>query len=102
MRSRGAPTAATHLRIEWSVEATGAGRGRVVGYLYNGDIRDAANVWLRVERLAGEGAVGATYRSRVVGDVPSSDRMFFDVPVPVAAAAYRVVVESVDWIKECR
>jgi len=46
--------------------------------------------------------VAATYRRRVVGDVLSRERMFFDVPVPPPAASYRVIVESVDWISDCR
>ena len=40
--------------------------------------------------------------ARVVGDVFSRDRGLFDVPVPEATAIYRVSVEAVDWVKECR
>jgi hypothetical protein len=32
----------------------------------------------------------------------SRGRMAFDVPVAEAAATYRVLVESVDWVAECR
>jgi hypothetical protein len=90
------------LRSEWSVEKTPSGGGRVTGYLYNSNIQDAANVWLRVDQVAADGAVAATYRRRVVGDVLSGDRLSFEVPVPEAAATYRVVVDAVDWVKECR
>jgi hypothetical protein len=74
----------------------------VVGYLYNRNIKDAANVWLRVDRLGADGAVAGTYRRRMVGDVLSGGRSLFDVPVSEAGATYRVAVETVDWVKECR
>ena len=50
------------------------------------------------------GAVGTVYQSFIVGDVLSRNRMSFDVPVSEAdgAATYRVLVESVDWVMECR
>lgn len=97
----GAPSAA-YLRPKWSVEPSAAGRGHVVGYLYNSSIKDAANVWLRVDRIEADGAVTTTYRRRVVGDVLSGGRSVFGVPVGDAAATYRVAVETVDWVKECR
>jgi hypothetical protein len=90
------------LRAEWSVEPTRAGRAHVVGYLHNHNINDAANVRLRVDRIGADGSVAATYRGRVVGDVLSGGRSLFDVPVPDPAAGYRVTVEAVDWVKECR
>ena len=74
----------------------------MVGYLYNRNIKDAANVWLRVDRLGADGVVAGTYRRRVVGDVLSGGRSLFDVPVGEAGATYRVAVETVDWVKECR
>ncbi len=52
---------ADSLRSEWTVEPTRAGRAQVVGYLDNDNIKDAANVWLRVDQLGADGAVaGAT------------------------------------------
>ena len=84
----------------WST-ARGGG-AHVVGYLYNRNIKDAANVWLRVDRLGADGAVAGTYRRRVVGDVLSGGRSLFDVPVGEVGATYRVAVETVDWVKECR
>jgi hypothetical protein len=90
------------LRSEWSVQKTPSGSGLVTGYLYNSNIQDAANVWLRVDQLAPDGAVAGIYRRRVVGDVLSGDRLSFEVPVPEPAATYRVVVDAVDWVKECR
>jgi hypothetical protein len=90
------------LRSEWSVETPARGRAHVVGYLYNTRIQDAANVWLRVDRVGADGAVAGTYRGRVVGDVLSGGRLFFDVPVGEAGASYQVSVDSVEWVKECR
>jgi hypothetical protein len=93
------------LRPEWSVERTRAGRAHVVGYLYNdNDLRNAANVWLRVEQVTAGGAAGAVYRRRIAGDILSRGRMPFDVAVtePEGAATYRVTVEGVDWFVECR
>jgi hypothetical protein len=93
------------LRPEWTVERTQAGRARVVGYLYNeNDLRNAANVRLRVEQLTTGGAVAKVYQRWIVGDVLSRGRMSFAVPVAEAegGATYRVIVESVDWVMECR
>jgi len=55
-----------------------------------------------VERIGADGAVTATYRRRVVGDVLSGGRSLFEVPVGEPGANYRVAVETVDWVKECR
>src|SRR5712692_3759340 len=65
------------LRADWTVEPTRAGRAHVVGYLYNSNIKDAAKVWLRVERVGADGSVADTYRRRVVGDVLSGGRSLF-------------------------
>jgi hypothetical protein len=94
----------SQLRPEWTVEWTRTGRAHIVGYLYNdNDVMNAANVWLRVEQLTAAGPGARAYQRRVVGDVLSRGRMFFDVPVTEAdEATYRVIVESVDWVGECR
>ena len=91
-----------YLRSEWAVEPAPGGRAHVVGYLYNRNIKDAANVWLRVDRVAPDGTVAGSYRRRVVGDVLSGGRSLFDVPVGEPTATYRVSVETLDWVKECR
>ena len=65
--------------------ATAAGRARVVGYLYNeNELRNAANVLLRVEQLTPSGDVAQTYGGRVVGDVISRDRMAYFTPPPAS------------------
>jgi hypothetical protein len=93
---------ADSLRFEWTVEPTRAGRAQVVGYLHNDNVKDAANVWLRVDQLGADGAVAGSYRRRVVGDVLSGGRSLFAVPVADAGGRYRVTVETADWVKECR
>jgi hypothetical protein len=93
---------ADSLRSEWTVELTRAGRAQVVGYLHNDNIKDAANVWLRVDQLGADGAVAGSYRRRVMGDVLSGGRSLFTVPVADAGGRYRVTVEAADWVKECR
>jgi hypothetical protein len=102
-----APTLSTvvhagSLRPEWTVQPGRSGRASIVGYLYNRNILEAGHVWLRVERLGPDDEVTGTYRARLVGDVPSNDRLPFDVAVPEAAARYRVLVESVEWHDQCR
>jgi len=101
-QDKAAPLGASSLRSEWSVERTRSGRAHLVGYLYNQNLNDAANVWLRAERVAQDGTVTGVYRSRVVGDVLSGNRLAFDVPVAEADATYVLHVEAVDWVKECR
>jgi hypothetical protein len=59
-------------------------------------------VWVRVERLAPDGAVTEVYRRRLVGDVKSGGRLAFAVPVTAEAASYRVRVDAVDWVDQCR
>src|SRR5262245_42196030 len=89
------------LRPEWVVEPVSSGRARVVGYLYHSHIMDGANVLVRVDRLRSDGAVTGPDRGPVVGDVRSGSRSLFDVPV-AETGTYRVTVEGVDWVKECR
>ena len=93
------------LRPEWTVERTRPGRAQVVGYLYNDNgVRNAANVWLRVEQRTAAGAAGTVYQTRLVGNVLSRGRTAFEVPVTETeeTTTYRVTVESVDWVMECR
>ena len=100
-----APSTVVHagsLRPEWTVQPGRSGRASIVGYLYNRNILEAGHVWLRVERLGPDDEVMDIYRARLVGDVPSNDRLPFDVAVPEATARYRVVVESVEWHDQCR
>jgi hypothetical protein len=82
-----------HFQIEWSR----AGRN-VNGYVYNAGNRRAAHMVLLVEGLDGSGkAVNKT--TTWVRDVPPNNRAFFEVAVPTAAA-YRVSVQSFDWVED--
>lgn len=91
------------LRPEWNIETARPGRAHVVGYLYNtSGTMDAANVLLRVDQLAPNGQVSQTQLTRVFGDVRARGRLAFEVPIPTPAPTVRVVVESVDWVNECR
>jgi hypothetical protein len=95
--------AAYTLRPEWTIETARSGRARVVGYLYNtSGTMDAANVLLRVDQLTPNGEVSHTQRSLVFGDVLARGRLSFEVPIPTPTPTVRVVVESVDWVHECR
>jgi hypothetical protein len=95
--------AAYTLRPEWNIETTRPGRAHVVGYLYNTSATmNAANVLLRVDHLTPGGQVSQTQLARVFGDVLARGRLAFEVPIPTSTPTVRVVVESVDWVLECR
>jgi hypothetical protein len=82
-----------YFQIEWSR----AGRN-VNGYVYNAGNRRAAHMILLVEGLDGSGkAVNKT--TTWVRDVPPNNRAFFEAAVPTAAA-YRVSVQSFDWVED--
>jgi hypothetical protein len=82
-----------YFKIEWSR----AGRN-VNGYVYNAGNRRAAHMVLLVEGLDASGnPVNKT--TKWVRDVPPNNRAFFEVAVPTAAA-YRVSVQSFDWVED--
>ncbi len=82
-----------YFKLEWSR----AGRN-VNGYVYNAGNRRAAHMILLVEGLDGSGQpVNKT--TTWVRDVPPNNRAFFGVAVPTAAA-YRVSVQSFDWVED--
>ena len=82
-----------YFKLEWSR----AGRN-VNGYVYNAGNRRAAHMILLVEGLDGSGnTVNKT--TTWVRDVPPNNRAFFEVAVPTAAA-YRVSVQSFDWVED--
>ena len=91
------------LRPEWTIETARPGRSHVVGYLHNtSGTMDAANVLLRVDQLTPSGQVSKTQLIPVFGDVRARGRLAFEVPIPAPTPTVRVVVESVDWVLECR
>jgi len=85
-----------------SVEGIGSedrrGRRIVSGYVYNRRAGTyAADVLLLVEALDGSGQVVGSTTAYVMGDVPPSNRSYFEVKAPAPAASYRVTVRSVAW-----
>ena len=83
---------------DFTVEARPGARPAVVeGYVYNKRPFRATKVLLRVESLDAAGAVLASDIRHLNREIPLSDRVYFEVPAPVAAPAYRVTVEYVFW-----
>jgi len=70
----------------------------VNGYVFNTSNRRAAHMILLVEGLDGAGKT-VTKTTTWVRDVPPNNRAFFEVAVPTAAA-YRVSVQSFDWVED--
>ena len=84
------------------VEATGSedrrGRPVVSGYVYNQRAGSyAGSVRLLVEALDGSGQVVGSTSGYVLGDVPPSNRSYFELKAPAKAASYRVTVASLAW-----
>ena len=82
-----------NFRLEWSR----AGKN-LNGLVYNMGNRRAARMILLVEGLDGSGQP-VTKTTTWVRDVPPNNRAFFQVAVPTAAA-YRVSVQSFDWVED--
>jgi len=82
-----------YFKLEWSRESR-----NVNGYVYNTGNRRAAHMILLVEGLDGAGKTVAK-TTTWVRDVPPNNRAFFEVAVPTAAA-YRVSVQSFDWVED--
>src|SRR5262245_9340353 len=80
-------------RLEWAREGQ-----KLRGYVYNLTSRTAARMRLRVDDVDASGNVVATQRTWVP-DVPPNNRTFFEVRVG-DAPAYRITVESYNWIQE--
>jgi hypothetical protein len=83
------------LRVEWETVARGE-RAVVRGYVYNEHQLRAENVRLRIEQLDANARPVATRIAWVIGTIPYRDRGYFEAAVPMAAAAYRVSIESFD------
>ena len=84
------------------VEATGSedrrGRPVVSGYVYNQRAGGyAVSVRLLVEALDGSGQVVGSTSGYVLGDVPPSNRSYFELKAPAKAASYRVTIDSFAW-----
>ncbi len=85
------------IRLDWEVGATRGGRPVIQGYVYNDYGRPASDVRLLVETLDASGAVIGRTVGFVRGVVQLNDRAYFEVPIRVTGASYRVSVTGFDW-----
>lgn len=86
------------LRLEWTATEDRRGRPIVSGYIYN--LRGgtyATSVQLRVEALDASGVTVGSTSGFVFGDVPPSDRSYFEIKAPPRAASYRVSIQTFSW-----
>ncbi len=86
------------LRLDWTATEDRRGRPIVSGYIYN--LRGgtyATSVRLLVEALDASGAPVGSTSGFVFGDVPPSDRSYFEIKAPPRAASYRVTVQTFSW-----
>lgn len=85
------------IRLDWEVGTTRGGRQVIQGYVYNDYGRPASDVQLLVETLDASGAVIGRTVGFVRGVVQLNDRTYFEVPIKVTGASYRVSVTGFDW-----
>jgi len=86
------------LRVDWAGSEDRRGRPVVSGYVYNQRAGSyAVSVRLRVEALDGSGQVVGSTIGYVLGEVPPSNRSYFEIKAPAKAASYRVAIESFAW-----
>ena len=86
------------LRLESTDSEDRRGRPVVSGYVYNQRAGSyAISVRIRVEALDGSGQVAGSTIGYVLGDVPPSNRSYFEIKAPAKAASYRVTIESFAW-----
>ena len=89
-------TVDARIRLDWEV-GTRRGRPVIQGYVYNEYLRAAYNMHLLVETLDASGTVIARGVGFVRGIVPFNDRAYFEVPLKMPGASYRVSVTGFDW-----
>lgn len=86
------------LRVEGTDSEDRRGRPVVSGYVYNQRAGSyAVSVRLRVDALDGLGQVTGSTVGYVLGEVPPSNRSYFEIKAPAKAASYRVTIESFAW-----
>jgi len=90
----------SRLRLDWEVGTRHGGRPVIQGYVYNDYLRSAAEVHLLVEALDASGEVVSRNVGFVRGVVLFKDRAYFEVPIKMAGASYRVSITAFDW-KDC-
>ena len=88
------PKTEAQFRVEWKAGKSRKGTPILEGYVYTTRPIGSTDVRLLVEILDAQGGViGKTY-GVVFGVVNAFDRVYFDVPLPVTGAGYRVSVSS--------
>lgn len=86
------------LRVEWTGSEDRRGRPVVSGYVYNQRAGSyAVSVRLLVDALDGSGQVVGSSTGYILGDVPPSNRSYFEIKAPAKAASYRVTIVSFAW-----
>ena len=86
------------LRVEGTGSEDRRGRPVVSGYVYNQRAGGyAVSVRLRVDALDGSGQVTDSTVGYLLGEVPPSNRAYFEIKAPAKAASYRVTIESFAW-----
>jgi|GEM_PF-942747 hypothetical protein len=89
---------APDLHVEWSADEDRRGRTLVSGYVYNERPGSyATGVRLRVDALDAAGQTVGSTTAYVMGDVPPSNRSYFEVKAPAKTAGFRVTVQSYSW-----
>ena len=87
----------SRIRIDWESGTRRGGKPVIQGYVFNDYGRPASDIHLLVETLDASGAVIAKTIGFVQGVVQFNDRIYFEVPLKVTGASYRVTVTSFDW-----
>ena len=94
------PAANTTDTADFTVTAqpgTWRNRPQVEGYVRNKRDFSANRILLRVEALDGTGKVVTSAIRHLDQKIPANDRVFYQVPSPGPAPAYRVYVDYVFW-----
>jgi hypothetical protein len=86
-------------RVDWTANPSGQGEARINGYVYNDYVDAAEQVQLRITELDASGYPIATFVEPIAATVPAFDRAYFDVRVPSHGAAYRLAVESYNYLE---
>jgi len=91
-----AQMSAGRFRIDAQAAQSKKGAPVYSGYLYNDGGGGVANIRLLVETLDAAGAVIGQSQGVAVGSMLGRDRLYFEVPLQVTGASYRVRVLSWD------
>ena len=92
---------ANQMHLEWQAETRGT-RTYITGYVYNDYVIAMGDIILLVESLDATGRVVAQTRGDVRRVVAPGMRSFFEVPLAVPAARYRIEIADVRWLSDNR